>query len=92
MHSVFSSVVRIRASNPGKIKDIKFQDFIRDELAIVSGIADHLLNENVQFEDTGNSSETYISNHRYQLEDWDIKPGDLNARFERYNNMVMELN
>jgi len=80
-----------RASSPGKIMDVKFENFIRDELKVVSRIAGHLIHENMQIEATRNIVETYTSNHRYQLKDWEINPGDLNAKFERYNSLVKEL-
>lgn len=83
--------MNFRASNPDQIMDVKFEDFMKDENRTVSRILGHNTDENPMIKGEGESIEKYVSNHRYQLDDWDIELSDLHAKFERYNKLLEEL-
>jgi hypothetical protein len=80
-----------RESNPGQIIDVKFEDFMKDENKAVSSILSQMIDKSLKFEVTGKKNEKYVTNHRYQLDDWDITYGDLSTKFVSYNKLVKEL-
>lgn len=80
-----------RASNPGQIMDVNFEDFVKDENKVVSSILSHLIDENLKVKEASENKEKYMSKHRYHLEDRNIKLSDLNKQFEGYNMVVKEL-
>jgi len=81
-----------RDSNPDQITDVKFKDFMTDERRVVSQIMTHMLNRDYKTINALGNNRSYISNHRYQLEDWQIEPTELEITFERYIKLVKGLN
>jgi hypothetical protein len=81
-----------RESNPDQIMDVKFNDFMKDENKVVSEIMTRMLSGDPKTTKVEENNKNYMSNHRYQLEDWEIKPDELNTRFVSYKKLVEGLN
>lgn len=77
-----------RDANPDKIIDVLFKDFMNDEGKVVSNILGHLSDESENAERNSMNNQKHVSNHKYQLEDWEIEPGELNTKFSSYNKLV----
>lgn len=81
-----------RTSNPDKITDIKFTEFMKDEDRVIDEIMSRMLNGERKTIKMEGNNKSYVSHHRYQLADWDIESVELNGMFQRYNDLLERLN
>lgn len=77
-----------RDSKPGQIMDVKFNDFMKDESNVVSEVLIRVLDDDHKATKVEVNDGNYVSNHSYQLEDWEIEPVDLINKFEKYKTLV----
>lgn len=79
-----------REHHPDRIIDVAYHNLIRDERATLRRIFEEVpfLREAEISNMPAPPDRGYVSEHRYELKDWALENGELNARFRAYDRYV----
>jgi hypothetical protein len=82
-----------RAAGVLPVMDILYEDVVRDEPAVLNGIADQweVMGTMKLFENQRRNKPDYKSRHRYALDEWGLTKEDLYGQFKEYHTLLQGL-